>query len=84
MLSGYAYAASIDFELVNHNVNHWIKKGYKITFVNPDLDRKINYTLQKDGSIVIGDDGLIETIGKADVILCIADILKKNTNCYRP
>jgi len=83
LFSGYAYATSIESETSNYNLNHWVKKGYKITFANSDSQRGIIYTLKRTG-LVIGDDGFIETIDKVEVILCHVDILNKITKCHKP
>jgi len=33
LLSGNGYA-DVKFEILDHNINYFVKKGYKITFVN--------------------------------------------------
>ena len=68
LLSGNAYAEYVEFEILNHNINYLVKKGYKITFVNNDEERQVYYTLEKDN----------------DVILCHVDIAAKKTWCYKP
>ena len=46
LLSGNAYAVPVEFEILNHNINYLVKKGYKITFVNNDDKGTVYYTLE--------------------------------------
>ena len=53
LLSGNAYA-DVKFEILDHNINYFVKKGYKITFVNNHTGYKqMFYTLQKDDDVIL-------------------------------
>ena len=54
LFSGNAFAVTVEFESLNHNINYFVKKGYKITFVNHHTGwDQMYYTLEKDDDVIL-------------------------------